>query len=84
MSYEVRILRPAARALYGLSSAMRERINARLESLIDDPRPRGARKLKGREQYRIRVGNYRVLYTIDDPGKLVTINFVEHRRAAYR
>ncbi len=63
---------------------MRERINAQLESLRDNPRPRGTRKLKGREQYRIRVGDYRILYTIDDPDNLVTINFIEHRREAYR
>lgn len=84
MTYEVRVLRPATRALFGLSSVMRERINSRLESLRDNPRPRGTRKLKGGEQYRIRVGDYRVLYTIDDPGNLVTINFIEHRREAYR
>lgn len=77
-------MRPAARALYELPSVMRERINAQLESLRDNPRPRGTRKLKGREQYRIRVGDYRILYTIDDPDNLVTINFIEHRREAYR
>ena len=84
MTYEVQVLGPATRSLYRLSSAMRERINSRLQSLRSNPRPRGFRKLKGQEQYRIRVGDYRILYTIDDQANLVTVNFIDHRREAYR
>lgn len=84
MSYEIRVLRSASRELERLPSALSERISSRVESLRDNPRPRGARKLKGREQYRMRVGDYRVLYTIDDSGRVVAILAIEHRREAYR
>ncbi len=52
--------------------------------LAENPRPDGAKKLKGETGYRIRVGNYRVLYEIDDAAQLVIIYRVKHRRDVYR
>jgi len=53
-------------------------------SLADNPRPQGVVKLSGREGWRIRVGDYRVIYTIDDAHKEVVIYAIGHRREIYR
>ena len=52
--------------------------------LADEPRRRHVEKLEGRNSYRLRVGDYRILFTIDDARKIVTIYRVRHRREAYR
>ena len=85
MSYSLRISQSAQRELDRLSPAIHSRINRRIQSLRNNPRPRGVRKLKGREEeYRLRAGDYRVLYTIDDTNNVVAIFYVRHRREAYR
>lgn len=62
----------------------RARIFAAIEALADDPRPDGVRKLQGVEDiYRIRVGNYRVIYFIDDGELVVEVVRVAHRQGAY-
>ena len=61
-----------------------QRILKRIDSLGDDPRPVGAEKLSGDEKYRIRQGNYRILYTIEDEIVTVTVVKVGHRRDVYR
>ena len=60
------------------------RILARITSLADNPRPLGAEKLTNEQKYRIRQGNYRILYTIEDTIITVTIVKVGHRRDVYR
>lgn len=60
------------------------RILERIGQLADDPRPSGSRKLSGEEKYRIRIGMYRVLYTIDDTVVMVVIVKVGNRRDVYR
>ncbi|MBI2328219.1 MAG: type II toxin-antitoxin system RelE/ParE family toxin [Chloroflexi bacterium] len=67
-----------------LPSVIHTRISRRILSLEDNPRPRGARKLSSREEYRLRVGDYRVLYTIDDKNSIITVFAVGHRREVYR
>ena len=69
-----------------LPHQMQERVIQAIRKLAEDPRPRGARKLGGemRGAWRIRIGNYRVLYDIDDDQRLVIILAVLHRRDAYR
>jgi mRNA interferase RelE/StbE len=62
----------------------RQRIVAAILSLADDPRPSGCRKLSGRDKYRIRCGDYRVVYSIQDVVLVVTIVKVGHRRDVYR
>jgi mRNA interferase RelE/StbE len=56
----------------------------RLESLADNPRPAGCKKLKGyKDQWRIRMGDWRVVYIIDDTTKLVSVTRIAHRREVY-
>ena len=61
------------------SKCVIKRILARIDSLVDNPRPRGAEKLTKDEKYRIRQGNYRILYTVEDTIITVTIVKVAHR-----
>ena len=83
--YALLIKRSAERDLRRLPRALFERVNERILSLRDDPRPHGVRKLAGAlEGWRIRVGDYRILYQIDDDTHMVTIVRVKHRRKAYR
>ncbi|MFH0914207.1 MAG: type II toxin-antitoxin system RelE/ParE family toxin [Chloroflexota bacterium] len=84
MRYEVRILQTAEKDMDKLPSAVHTRISRRILSLEDNPCSRGTRKLSGREEYRLRIGDYRVLYTIDDKNSIVTVSAVGHRREVYR
>lgn len=84
MSYEVHISPSAEKEMDRLSTVIYARLDARISSLEDNPHPRGAKKLSGREEYRLRVGDYRILYVIDNRNHVVTIVSVGHRREAYR
>ena len=84
MKYRVSILRRAQKELANLPSEAFERVRDTLRSLADDPRPLGCKKLQGREGWRIRVGNYRVLYKIDDDQHTVEVVHIGHRRDVYR
>ena len=84
-TYEVQFARSAAKEFRSLSTGLKHRIGAAIDSLIRDPRPPGVRKLVGHKRlYRIRVGQYRVVYEIDDKEKLIRITRVQHRREVYR
>jgi mRNA interferase RelE/StbE len=63
---------------------MRERITEAIDALARGPRPRGVTKLAGRDDYRIRVGNHRIVYAVDDAQRLVVVARIAHRREAYR
>jgi len=82
--YEIQILRSAEKEMDKLPPVIRKRISNRILSLENNPRPRGAKKLSGRDEYRLRVGDHRILYTINDSNSAVTIIAVGHRREAYR
>jgi len=84
MTYQVILQRPAEKELDALEKSVHKRIAARLLVLEEDPRPAGVKKLQGQESYRLRVGDYRILYTIDDKTKKVFIQAVGHRREVYR
>lgn len=84
MSYQVSILRRAQKELATLSGSTFERVRDALLALAEEPRPGGCKKLKGREGWRIRVGDYRVLYEIDDARQTVLIVHIGHRRDIYR
>lgn len=72
--------RPAAlRALRKLDAETAARVRGALTLLAREPRPPGALKLSGRDAYRVRVGNYRIIYTIDDPQRVVVVVIVGHR-----
>lgn len=61
------------------------RVWAKIEALASDPMPRGSVKLSGSEcLHRIRVGNYRVVYSVDVDARQVLVHYVRHRREAYR
>jgi mRNA interferase RelE/StbE len=83
--YIVVIMPAAARALALLPANVRRRIDARILSLANDPRPHDAKKLKGQggDVYRFRVGDYRVIYLIDDRAKIVTVVKTGHRSDIY-
>jgi mRNA interferase RelE/StbE len=59
-------------------------IVAAIRSLADIPRPQGSRKLADRTELRVRVGDYRIIYSVDDSRRTVTINAIGHRRDVYR
>lgn len=83
--YEVLLERSVERALKRVSQPDFTRILVALKELAFNPRPPGCKKLVGGERdWRVRVGDYRVLYEIDDAEKAVRILNVKHRRDAYR
>jgi mRNA interferase RelE/StbE len=84
--HEIVLSAPAERDLKRLPAPIFHRVIAAIRALAQSPRPLGCRKLQGsgHDDYRIRVGDYRVLYEIDDTARLVRIMRVRHRREAYR
>ena len=84
MTYQLFLLPRAQKELARLPMESYERTRAAIRALAEEPRPPGYRKLSGREGWRIRVGDYRVLYEIEDTPKTVTVVQVGHRRDVYR
>jgi mRNA interferase RelE/StbE len=83
--YEVLLERRAEKDLSGLEPGFFDRIIAEIRALGGQPRPPGCRKLKGsRTDWRIRVGEFRVLYEIDDRSRVVRVLRIRHRKEAYR
>ncbi|HLU82720.1 MAG TPA: type II toxin-antitoxin system RelE/ParE family toxin [Trueperaceae bacterium] len=77
--------RPAAiRALRQLDAVSASRVRGAIALLASEPRPPGSRKLSGRDAYRVRVGDYRIIYTIDDPKRIVVVVLIGHRKDVYR
>ena len=83
-SYRLLIKPSASKEIEALPKQDRRRIVAKIMSLSDDPRPPGCEKLSGHDQYRMRQGNYRILYEIHDLDLVVVIVKVGHRRDVYR
>ena len=84
MTYEILIEKPAQRVLARISQPHQDRIIRAIETLRTHPRPQGAEKLSGRDAWRIRVGNYRVIYEINDGESIVLVVTLGHRREVYR
>ena len=82
--YEVVVPDPVEKQILALGQTDRERVVLALEKLEQNPRPRGAAKLKARSAWRIRVGNYRIIYEIKDNKLTILILAVGHRREVYR
>ena len=83
--YEILIERAAERDLRALPHTIFNRIVSRINALAENPRPPGCHKLTGsRNDWRIRIGDYRVIYDIDDARRRVRIFRVRHRREVYR
>lgn len=81
--YDLYALPPAQKDLDKLEALAFERLLKRIRGLSRDARPPGCLKLTGDEGYRFRVGDYRILYRIDDPSKRIYIYRVKHRKDVY-
>jgi len=84
VSYEVILTATARREFYSLTPRMQERMAAAVAVLAENPRPPHSLKLVHREGWRLRVGDYRMLYTVDDGARVVTVIAIGHRREVYR
>ncbi len=83
--YAVLFARSARKELETLPDLTGRRILSAIERLKTNPRPTGVRKLKGAENlWRLRVGDFRVVYAIDDKQSLIDIQIIRHRKDAYR
>jgi mRNA interferase RelE/StbE len=84
--YRIQLKVSAAKEIEKVGSKSdRRRIVERIKGLAQDPRPKGAEKLAGYEdRYRVRQGDYRIIYLIDDKAMDVTVYKVGHRRDVYR
>jgi mRNA interferase RelE/StbE len=83
-NYRVEMLPSVRKELLALPNDVLERTVTRIESLAENPRPPGCKKLKGfRNQWRIRIGDWRVVYIIDDSKALVSIARIAHRKDVY-
>ena len=83
-SYSLEAKPTAKKELDGLPDNVLARVVIKIDLLAHNPRPAGCAKLKGyRDQWRIRVGDWRVLYTIDDSARRVSVTRIKHRREVY-
>jgi len=83
--YRVFLERAAEKQLKLLSAKLHDRVIEAVQALVKDPRPTGCRKLTGTDHdWRIRVGDYRIVYEIDDASREVRVNRIRHRREVYR
>jgi len=83
--YRIKTKRSAERELRRLDPSIVVRIIRAIRALAHEPRPDGCRKMSGAEsEYRIRIGDYRVVYSVDDSAEVVDVQRIRHRRDAYR
>ena len=84
-SYSITFACSACKELDDLDVTVINRVFPKIEALANNPRPPGCRKLRGEKNlWRIRIGDYRIIYSIDDTNQLVDIIVVRHRSKAYR
>lgn len=83
MTYRIQVLPSAVRAIKKLPPEAKRRIQAVIELLADEPRPPAAKKLTARPEWRVRTGDYRVLYRIQDDVLTVVVVHAGHRREVY-
>ncbi|HBG96624.1 MAG TPA: type II toxin-antitoxin system mRNA interferase toxin, RelE/StbE family [Chromatiaceae bacterium] len=84
MSYSINIKRSAQRSLARISQLNQNRIVEAIKALEIEPRPVGCKKLSGREAWRIRAGDYRVIYEIQESKRVVIVVVVGHRSQVYK
>lgn len=83
--YRVEFTAAAQKDILSIPGFVRNRMEIAVEQLQVNPRPEGSKKLKGRENtYRIRLGDYRILYSIEDRSKMLTVFRIRHRKEVYR
>ena len=84
-SYDIEITRTAEKQLKALPGEDQRRLATAIQALADEPRPRGSRKLTGYEDvFRVRVGRYRILYSVSDRKLIIIILKLGHHREIYR
>jgi mRNA interferase RelE/StbE len=83
-SYRLGFKRSAAKELERLAAKDRKRVAQRIRALADNPRPFGSEKISGEEKYRLRQGDLRIVYGIDDKDLVVLVWKIGHRRDVYR
>jgi mRNA interferase RelE/StbE len=85
MTFQIRIAPRAERDLKSLPNQIQTRIRSKIDALAEDPFPQGVKKLVGEGNlYRLRLGDYRVLYTVEQGELVILIISVGHRREVYR
>jgi mRNA interferase RelE/StbE len=84
VQYTVEIVSRAEKEFLGLPSTARSRIRVKILSLEENPKPFGSKKLRETEYYRLRAGDYRVIYSVDDENKIVKVLSIAHRKEVYR
>ena len=83
-TYQIDLLPSASRALARLDGPLKKRVSARIDALAEEPRPAGCKKLAGSDYWRIRIGDYRTIYSIEDAKLTVLVVRIGHRREVYR
>ena len=83
-NYRIVIKKSAAKEIEKIQKQGRIRIVEKIRSLSSDPHPSGSKKLSGKEKYRIRQGNYRILYQVIDDALVINVVKVGHRRDIYK
>lgn len=84
MRYTLHIVPSAEKQFLRLNPSLQTRIQSKFFLLEENPRPQGSQKLHGSDFYRIRIGDYRLIYGIDDKERIVKILDIGHRREVYR
>lgn len=85
MNYRIEFVKQAAKQFKALPNQEQQRLKPKIDALVKDPRPSGVVKLSGKDDlYRIRVGNYRIIYNIQDNQLLILVVKIGHRRDIYR
>jgi mRNA interferase RelE/StbE len=83
--YKIVFARSARKEIQAISATIAERILKKIELLASNPRPSESKKLRGHSNlWRIRVGEYRVIYSIEDDNLVIDVSIVRHRNEAYR
>jgi|TARA_B110000263_G_C14844162_1_gene301104 mRNA interferase RelE/StbE len=83
-SYRIVIKKSAAKEIEKIQKKDRIRVIEKIRSLSNDPQPEGSKKLSGQEKYRIRQGDYRILYQIIDDELIIIVVKIGHRRDVYK
>ncbi|KAF0142635.1 MAG: cytotoxic translational repressor of toxin-antitoxin stability system [Stygiobacter sp.] len=82
--YKIQILKSADKTLRNVAKKERVKIVEQISQLAENPRPFGCKKLRGTEFYRIRIGDYRVIYKIEDEVLLILVIRIGHRKDIYK
>jgi len=82
--YKIELKKSAEKEYLNLEKNIKERVKVAIQNLSKDPKPSGFKKLQNRDGYRIRVGDYRIVYTIDESINLIEIFKIAHRKDVYR